>query len=627
VIFRTLIFFSRLLGHLPHRARVWLGASLGWFWFHIVRFRRETVLENMRLAFGHEKSEKQLRELAAKNFRHYGLTCIEIIVSATWRKEDYLKNVPCEGMEHLERALAKGRGAYGLNCHLGNWEWVIGSLIARGIPGDVVVKHSKNPDLDRFLFWYRAKMGSGVFYESGSVKEILGSVASGRIVGFILDQFMGPPIGLPVTFFGKEAGTAAGLALLTEKRSAPVVPMYSYRDENDRLRTVVEPELELPPLSEERIDRMYEKTQIYNDTIEKCVRRHPDQWLWLHRRWKPFRGQSRWLPSKALATSMVALVFFLAAGCVSQSTTDTPTGIAFPPEPEVNLPDVKTQVEVPAEENAEDAKGEEKKVPEVSEKEKKKNPKTAAVAKPAKVKKARVFKSDQIPFEIGERQVIALDWTALRAGEVKLEVKEGFPFKGRPTFRFTGKVLSSAVVDTIYHVDNTIESFVDKEWLLPYKFLLHMVETHQLKETRAAFDHKLNRVHYWAKRLSKKWGDELQDRQDVLAPQAVDMFTALYYARLLEFQKDKPVEFTVYENNQNLVVGLLPVANEIVQTKSGVYQCWKLAVTVKLENVLKPTGEMFLWLSDDFKKYIVKFEAKLKIGSLRGELISLRERQ
>ncbi len=602
-MFSLLILLSRFLGILPLGARRALGTGLGWIWFHCIRFRRQIVLENLRLAFGDEKSEQEVRAMAAHNFRHYALTCLEIVQSVTWRKEDYERNVPCEGIEHLVSALAKGNGVFGLNCHLGNWEWVIGSVMSRGIPGDVIVKHSKNASLDRFLLSYRQNMGIGVFYESGTIKQILSSLSKGRLVGFILDQFMGPPIGLPVKFFGKTAGTAVGLALLTEKRNVPIVPMYSYRDSKGVLRAVVEPELVMPTFSPNREDRLYEKTQFFNDVIEARVRLHPDQWLWLHRRWKPYRGEPRWAASAATAVCS----FLLLLGCSSQSLVETPTGIAFPPEPEVSLPDEKpVEVVVPKENKTKATK---KELPAL-------NP----------VVKFRVYKPDQIPFEVGERQVISLDWTALRAGDVRMEVREGFPFKGRPTFKFWGHVLSSAVVDAIYHVDNTIESFVDKQWLLPYRFFLHMVESHQLKETRASFDHKQSKVHYWSKRVSKKWGDEVQDRVDGLGARSVDMFSALYFARLLDFEKGKAVEFPVYENGQNLTVSLLPVANEIVQTKAGVFQCWKLAVSVKLENVLKPTGDMHLWLSDDFKKYIVKFEAKLKIGSLRGELTSLRER-
>lgn len=627
MIFRLLIAFSKFLNFMPRSFRIALGSAVGWVWFHVVRFRREIVLENLRIAFGSEKSEAEIRALAARNFRHYGLTLVEIAQSVTWSKADYEREVPADGIEHLRQAIAKGHGVFGLNSHLGNWEWVIGSVMSRGIPGDVVVKRSKNPGLDRFLLNYRQNMGIGIFYESGTARDILRSLSRGRLVGFILDQFMGAPIGLPVTFFGKEAGTAIGLALLTEKKEAPIVPMYSYRDENDRLRAVIEPELTLPAFSENREDRLYEKTQFYNDVLERLVRKHPDQWLWLHRRWKTYRDEPRWKRSTVTAPALATLLLALVMGCASTSPTDTPTGIALPPDPVVSVPDEKAIESV---EIVEDVKVETP-VPAVEpKKEDSKEKKKPAPPPPAKKRPAafnqRSFTPEQLPFEMGERMTIALNWTAIPAGEVKLEVKEGFPFHGRPTYRISGSVLSSKVVDTIYHIENSIETYVDRQWLLPYKFLLHMVETAQLKETRAAFDHKLNKVHYWSKRISKKWGDQVQDRVDNSYPLARDMFSALYYARTMDYEMGKPREIPVYENAQNLMVTLVPVANELVHTKAGAFQCWKLSLTVKIENVLKPSGDLFLWLSDDSKKYIVKFDSKLKIGSLKGELIQLRER-
>lgn len=620
--FKLLILLSRFLNRLPHRFRVALGASLGAIWFHLLRFRRGVVLENLRTAFGREKSEAEIREIARLNFRHYGLTLIEIAQSISWTQEDYRREVPAHGIENLRQALAKGRGVFGLTCHLGNWEWVIGAVMARGIPGDVVVKHSKNPSLDRFLTHYRENMGIGVFFESGTAKDVLRSLSKGKLVGFILDQFMGPPIGLPVKFFGHPAGTAIGLALLTEKKDTPIVPIYSYRDESDRLITVIDPEIQMPAFSENREDRLYEKTQLYNDVLEARIRQHPDQWLWLHRRWKEYRGEPRWKPSAAIVAT--AFLFTLLTGCVSTQTEDTYTGIALPADPQVNLPDANVVEAAPV---ATVVVNDPAPPPTVGTTVAPPKAKTVAKAKPSTPDfNPRVFTPAQLPFEVGERMELALNWSALKAGTVKLDVREGFPFQGRPTYKLWGRVESSKLVDAIYHIENTIESYIDKQWLLPYKFLLHMSETAQLKETRAAFDHKLQKVHYWSERISEKMGNDKQNRVDKMLPLANDMYSAIYYARVLEYEIGKPVQFPIYENGQNLMVTLLPVGKEVIQTPAGVFQCWKLQVTVKVNNILKPTGEPIMWLSDDSKRYLVRFDAKLKYGFLRGELQSVRER-
>jgi hypothetical protein len=153
-----------------------------------------------------------------------------------------------------------------------------------------------------------------------------------------------------------------------------------------------------------------------------------------------------------------------------------------------------------------------------------------------------------------------------------------------------------------------------------------MLESQQKKETRVSFDHIQKKAFYWSKRLSERWGDEVQDRKDDLEPGAKDLWSALYYARTLEYQLNKQQNLYVYENGKNYLVELLPLKKEIVRSKAGTFQCWKILVTIKLENVLRPTGDIFMWLTDDNKKYLVKFDAKIKIGSLYGNLVSVKEK-
>jgi hypothetical protein len=152
-----------------------------------------------------------------------------------------------------------------------------------------------------------------------------------------------------------------------------------------------------------------------------------------------------------------------------------------------------------------------------------------------------------------------------------------------------------------------------------------MVESKQNKETRVAFDHASAKAYYWAKRISERWGNLDVDRVDSLVPQAKDLWSAIYYARYLNYKLNEKQKFFVYENGQNWEVELTPVANELVTSRVGAFQCWKVLVSVSLNNVLKPMGDVYMWLSDDSKKYLVKFDAKIKIGSLYGVLSSIKE--
>ncbi len=309
-------------------------------------------------------------------------------------------------------------------------------------------------------------------------------------------------------------------------------------------------------------------------------------------------------------------------GCASIG--DSATGIAIPPDPTIEVPKNESPKPVVTEAPP---KVESKKSKIQSKKGKKEKP-VETVIEPTpqpEVKTFPTYTPDQVPFAIGEHLEMDLNWTALPAGRTVLEVRPGPVVDGRSTMLLWGNALSSRLVDTIYHVDNTIESIVDTQWLFPYKFLLHMVETHQNKETRVMFDHQKGKALYWSKRLSQKWGNEDQDRQDDVPSGTFDMWSAFYYARVLNYRMGEKHSFKVYENKQVFDVDLTPVANEFLRTPAGSFQTWKMLVNVRVNNIFRPTGDIYLWLSDDSKKYPVKFDAKIKIGSLYGILTSIRE--
>lgn len=638
-----LIPLSLLLRCFPQSLIVCAGNGMGWVFYRMFAFRKRVILDNLKLAFGKEKLPAELETIVLRNYQHYATVFLEVLRSITWRQSDYSANVEIVGRENIQPFVDGKTGGFILTSHLGNWEYAISAGSAHGIPIDVVVKRAKTQWIENFLQWYRKKAGAGIFHESETAKDILRSLNQGRFVCVILDQFMGPPIGLPVTFFGQKAGTAVALALLTEKKDVPVISAYNFRGTDGKIRIVFEPKLDFSNLSQDKVERLYQKTQLFNNAMEQNIRKHPEQWLWMHRRWKEYRGEPRW---KMAPTLMLVLAVCLLGSIRCSSTGASPTGIVIPSDHDITVPKFDSV----------QPEGEEKTVPAASpqpvlsdtvkptdvekknEKKKKGKKDTKAITplpmnptapNPPPVPAQDTFNIvpvDRIPFDVGEQLVLDLAWTALPAGKAVIEVRSGPDFNGRPTFQLWGNILSSKLVDTIYHVDNTIESFVDKQGIIPYKFLLHMVESKQLKETRVSFDHPNKKSFYWSKRISERWGNQVVDRADVLTPSARDMFSALYYARTINYQMGKKTSFAIYENGQNWNVELIPVASELIRSGVGAFQCLKISVTVKLNNVLSPTGDLFLWLSDDSKKYPVKFDAKIKIGSMYGNLTSIKER-
>ena len=290
--------FSYFLGRLPNRALLVAGDVLGFFWFYLVPFRRKVVLENLTLAYGDSKTLKEIERLAARNFRHYGRALFESVRSVCWTLDDYRREVTFVGLDYLKAYVREKRGVFVLSFHMGAWELSPGSAAAHGLPIDVVTKISPNKNASELLNWFRQRLGIEVIPASRSKQLIVDAIGRGRFIGFMLDQFMGPPVGVPVKFFGKTAGTTVSLALLSEQHSVPILIGFTHRDKKGRLQTVAEP-IDFPKFSDDFTTRLWEKTQFLNDCIEAKVRQFPEQWMWLHRRWKPFVGTPKWQKSPA----------------------------------------------------------------------------------------------------------------------------------------------------------------------------------------------------------------------------------------------------------------------------------------------------------------------------------------
>jgi KDO2-lipid IV(A) lauroyltransferase len=272
---------------LPRRLQLWLGKSLGLFCFYIVPFRRRIALENISKAFP-EWSKDKVWSIARENFKNYGCGFIEFFLMPVLSDKLVSKLIVFEGRDILDRILAQGKGAFFLSAHLGSWEIMSASSRVFKIPFNVITKKIKTGSLNQIWVDMRKTQGLKLISEEKSTFEILRAIGRNETVGFILDQFMGPPVGTKVKFFGHETGAPAALALFAERTKAPVIPVFNVRLPNGQIRIFLEEPVEFIAQGsrEQNISFM---TQIYTGKIEEIVRKYPEQWLWIHRRWKPFR--------------------------------------------------------------------------------------------------------------------------------------------------------------------------------------------------------------------------------------------------------------------------------------------------------------------------------------------------
>ncbi|CAN5427131.1 lysophospholipid acyltransferase family protein [soil metagenome] len=229
--------------------------------------------------------------MARWSLRHMGRTLIDFSLFPFFTAKTVPEIFDFQGLENLEAASAKGKGVLMLSLHLGNGDFGVAAISRSGWPVSLISKNFKSKWLNDLWFGMRGKHGTQFIAPEKSSFQILRALKAKRLIFFVLDQFMGPPVGCRTKFFGRETGTAMGLAIMAERSRAPVVPAYTYRQKNGRQMVVFEPEVawqDASSANESDDQNIATMTQIYTDRIEAMIRQHPEQWMWIHRRWKNF---------------------------------------------------------------------------------------------------------------------------------------------------------------------------------------------------------------------------------------------------------------------------------------------------------------------------------------------------
>lgn len=274
-----------LVSFLPRRAELWLGPRLGRLVLGLGGFKHLIVRENIRRCFP-ELGAQARQALLERNFEHYGNLFFEFLHFFSPLPGHYrgyaLRNSKLEGREHWERASDKGKGVIFVSCHVGFWEMLAAAGGLAGFPLTVVTTVLEPRWLDRKMTACRLSTNVRAACHPGSIPAVLKALRRGESVAFMNDQYARPPMGIPVPFFGVKVHTLGAVAPLAQRTGAAIVPVSCYREADGVSRVVVEPELELGPA----LADPEKATEIIAAVVERWVRRRPEQWLWLHRRFK-----------------------------------------------------------------------------------------------------------------------------------------------------------------------------------------------------------------------------------------------------------------------------------------------------------------------------------------------------
>lgn len=277
---------KRFIADLPQKHIVRAGKVLGILYYALDLPHRRIVRANLEFAFP-ELSRERIRRRSKAVFQNLGIAFVEICQMMFLSREDILHKFEIRGEEILWTELKKGRGLIIISAHFGNWELAhqfIGCYFGISIVG--VVKKIRFKPLDRWLNRFRTRFGNRTVYKKGATEEMRLAMRAGEVVGLLIDQSR-RLAGVEVDFFGHRVFATPAAAFLAIRYKCPVLPIFCFREPDGSLVIDVQPPIAIQRTNDLRKDiQVY--TQYMSDAVEKMVRRHPEQWFWLHKRWKKF---------------------------------------------------------------------------------------------------------------------------------------------------------------------------------------------------------------------------------------------------------------------------------------------------------------------------------------------------
>ena len=257
---------------------------LAFLFFYLIPIRIKTVLENLSFSFpGYSKSK--IKIIAFNCYKSFSITLVELLAIPWLEKDEMEKMIKCENSDLIIKRYKEDKGVILLSAHFGNWEYIALSVSLQiGIPFSVVIKPQRNPYVTKWLETARTKWINKIIPSGVSVRQVYKELLDKNIVAMVADQ-RGPSDGLKLDFLGRPASFFSGPAILAIKTGAPIlygIPVrqkdYSYRAE------MFEVSKENLPQDEE--DKVKEFTRRHKEYLEGFIREYPEQWFWMHKRWK-----------------------------------------------------------------------------------------------------------------------------------------------------------------------------------------------------------------------------------------------------------------------------------------------------------------------------------------------------
>lgn len=273
---------SRVINILPASCRYAVGSLAGEAgWLLLPRRRRQLVINN--ISQGLSLSPEAARKIAKASTTRFGRMIIEMFYQDKLDQAAVNAIVSFRGREHLDAALAEGKGCILATAHSGNWELMSAALSLNGYPLAAIAQRQHNEQMDRFINEQRRAPGAEIVYRS-EVRDMVRLLDRGKIIGLLMDQDAHKK-GVFVPFFGRPASTPAGPAAIARLRGAPIVTAFIHELEQGKHEIIVHPAVKVARTDDRDAD-IYQMTLYLTNLIEAHIRQYPCEWFWLHNRWK-----------------------------------------------------------------------------------------------------------------------------------------------------------------------------------------------------------------------------------------------------------------------------------------------------------------------------------------------------
>ena len=279
---KCLSFFCCLL---PERVCETVGRALGSLtWPLVPAKRRKMATDNVVQCLG--VSEQEAERIAKASWVRFGPMAFEVLRFPRFKGRLH-ERVELEGLDEVKKLLALGRGVVFATSHCGNWELLGGALAEAGVPLVAVGMKQKESGSDRFITENRSLVGMHVTYKN-DVREMFRMLKEGWAIGLLMDQDVSARDGIVIDWFGRPTNFAQGPATLARHQGLPIIPIYITRLPDGRHRGIIHAPIPVSRTKDKKAD-ILEATRAVGRVLEEHIRRHPEEWFWLHDRWKSVR--------------------------------------------------------------------------------------------------------------------------------------------------------------------------------------------------------------------------------------------------------------------------------------------------------------------------------------------------